>query len=274
MSGKPKIVALWCWYRGAEFYGYQQQVARRTVQGELLQAFPRAGLERNPVVAGRTDKFVSARMQVLSARLEPEIPPDELTARLNAVLPPDLGIHLARFAKRGFHAAWSANSKEYRYALTHEQAGELNVLREVAALIPGTHDFKTFHFKSSEVKPRTVHSVELLPTPGGVTLRFVGEGFARYMVRMLVGGMTAVSRGLAPIELFKDGLFAQKNFKCPTAPPEPLTLWNVGYPPELDPFTAEERSAFLWNGDRSCIDATSVSGDVTWMPDSVVRSTG
>jgi tRNA pseudouridine38-40 synthase len=253
VSGKPKIVALWCWYRGSEFYGYQQQEARRTVQGELLKAFPLAGLERNPVVAGRTDKFVSARMQVLSARLEPELPPDELTARLNAVLPKDIGIHLARFAKRGFHAAWSANSKEYRYALTHEQAGDLNLLREVAALIPGTHNFKTFHFKTSEEKPRTVHSVELMPTETGVTLRFIGEGFARYMVRMLVGGMTVISRGLAPMELFKDGLFAQKNFKCPTAPPEPLTLWNVGYPPELDPFTAEERSAFAWSEERSAV---------------------
>ena len=106
------------------------------------------------------------------------------------------------------------------------------------------------HFESSEVKPRTVHSVELMPTATGVTLRFVGEGFARYMVRMLVGGMTVVSRGLAPLELFKDGLFHQKNFKCPTAPPEPLTLWNVGYPPELDPFTPDERAAFVWNPEK------------------------
>ena len=87
MTGPFKIVALWCWYRGANFHGYQQQQEKRTVQRELLAAFAASGLARNPVVAGRTDKFVSARMQVLSSRLEREISPEEMARRLNAVLP-------------------------------------------------------------------------------------------------------------------------------------------------------------------------------------------
>ena len=246
MTGRFKIVAIWCWYRGAEFYGYQQQQDRRTVQRELLAAFKRAGLARNPVVAGRTDKFVSARMQVLSGRLEQHISPDELVTRLNAVLPADLGIHLAREAKSGFHAAWSANSKEYRYTLRTEELGDLQLLQRAAALIPGTRDFKAFHFKTSEDKQRTVNSVEIFPSNAGFMLRFVGEGFARHMVRMLVGGMTAVAKGTVRLEHFQEGLVNQRNFYCPTAPPEPLTLWNVGYPAELDPFTAEERRAFPW----------------------------
>lgn len=242
-----KTVALWCWYRGAGFIGYQQQVGCRTVQGELLRAFSAAKLTRNPVVAGRTDKHVSARMQVLSAKLEREIPADEMLARLVPHLPDDLGLHLARDVKPVFHAAWSANEKEYRYDLTPEAAGDVALLREAAALVPGTRDFRAFHFKSSDVRQRTVHSVELLSRPdGGLTLRFVGEGFARYMVRMLVGGMTAVSRGEVKLEWFHEGLVDQKHFHCPTAPPEPLTLWSVGYPAELDPFTAEERAAFAW----------------------------
>ena len=241
-----KIVALWCWYRGAEFYGYQQQIERRTVQRELLRAFAAAGLSRNPVVAGRTDKFVSARMQVLSGRLEHHIPAEDLVSRLNAHLPSDLGIHLAREVKPGFHAAWSANSKEYRYDLPREEAGDLELLKLTASMIPGTRDFKAFHFKTSEDKERTVNSVEIFPTESGFTLRFVGEGFARHMVRMLVGGMTAVAKGTVRLEHFQEGLVNQRNFYCPTAPPEPLTLWNVGYPAEMDPFTAEERSAFPW----------------------------
>ncbi len=247
MSGRFKIVALWCWYRGAEFYGYQQQQERRTVQGELLRAFSLAGLARNPVVAGRTDKFVSARMQVLSSRLEQHLTPEELVSKLNAHLPSDVGIHLAREMKPGFHAAWSSNSKEYRYVLKTEELGELALLEETAALIPGTRDFKAFHFKTSEDKQRTVNSIDFLPTEGGITLRFIGEGFARHMVRMLVGGMTAVSRGTVRMEHFRAGLFEGRNFYCPTAPPEPLTLWNVGYPPEADPFTADERAAFRWD---------------------------
>jgi tRNA pseudouridine(38-40) synthase len=116
-------------------------------------------------------------------------------------------------------------------------------LREAAALVPGTRDFRVFHFKTSAVEPRTVNAVELL---GEHTLRFVGEGFGRHMVRMLVGGLLAVSRGEVPLHTLRAGLEQQQNFHCPTAPPEPLTLWEVGYPREVDPFTRAERAAFEW----------------------------
>lgn len=66
------------------------------------------------------------------------------------------------------------------------------------------------------------------------------------MVRMLVGGMTAVAKGEVTLDTFRAGLFEQRLFHCPTAPPEPLTLWSVGYPPGVDPFTPEERAAFHW----------------------------
>ncbi len=246
LPSRFKIVALWCWYRGAGFRGYQHQRGERTVQGELMRAFAEAGLVRNPVVAGRTDRGVSARMQVLSARIERDVPLETLASRLNASLPPDLGVHLAREVASGFHAAWSASSKEYRYELTAPKAGDLTRLRDAAALVPGTRDFRVFHFKTSEVRPRTVGSIEVVPAGTGVTLRFLGDGFARHMVRMLVGGLTAVARGDVTQETFRAGLEEQRLFHCPTAPAEPLTLWSVGYPKELDPFTDAERAGFSW----------------------------
>ena len=121
MNARFRIVALWCWYRGARFHGYQRQQAEPTIQGTLLDAFARTGLTRNPVVAGRTDRGVSARMQVLSARLEREVTTDALRERLIARLPDDLGIHLVREASPGFHAAWSSSSKEYRYRLEPDE---------------------------------------------------------------------------------------------------------------------------------------------------------
>lgn len=242
-----RVVAFWCWYRGALFRGYQQQEGLRTVQGELLAAFARAGLSRNPVVAGRTDRGVDARMQVLSGRVDEALSTTEIHQRLAAELPDDLGVHLVRETRDGFHAAWSANSKEYRYVIPREAVGDLSVLRAAAAVIPGERNFRVFHFKTSAEKPRTVHSVELTPADDGtVTARFLGGGFARYMVRMLVGGMTAVARGEVPMAAFQAGLEQQVNFHCPKAPAEPLTLWDVGYPKDVDPFLPEERRAFPW----------------------------
>jgi tRNA pseudouridine38-40 synthase len=246
MTSPFKMVAFWCWYRGRNFHGYQGQRGLRTVQGELLRAFSQAGLARNPVVAGRTDKGVSARMQVLSGRVERDVAVQDLPTHLNALLPPDLRLHLARDVNPGFHAAWSASAKEYRYHLDTAAFGEVSLLREAAALIPGTRSFRVFHFKTSADKLRTVKQVEVLDAPGGATLRFVGESFARHMVRMLVGGVTAVSRGEVPIERFRQGLREQCNLHCPTAAAEPLTLWDVGYPADIDPFTTDERRSFCW----------------------------
>ncbi len=242
MSLDFDIVAFWVWYRGAEFAGFQQQTGLRTVQGEILRAFPEIGLERNPVVAGRTDKGVSARMQVLSARVPKHADLGEVTAKLNAALPNDVQVHLAKITRPKFHAAWSSSSKEYRYEVS--EPGDLEKLREVISLIPGTRDFRVFHFKTSQLRPRTVNSVELID---GHTLRFIGEGFARFMVRMLVGGALQVSRGEISIDTFRAGLEQQQNFHCPKAPPEPLTLWSVGYPEDLDPFTRDERASFSWS---------------------------
>jgi tRNA pseudouridine38-40 synthase len=245
------IMALWCWYEGAAFHGYQGQQGLRTVQSELMRAFAAAGLARNPVVAGRTDKGVSARMQVLSARLERDVTPANAMERLAPHLPDDLGIVMVRPAPQGFHAAWSATSKEYRYRLPKEDAGDVRLLERAAALIPGTRDFRVFHFKTSEQKPRTVDRVDVVEENGSVTLRFVGQQFARHMVRMLVGGMTAVARGEVSLDVFERGLLEQQNFHCPTAPAEPLTLWDVGYPNELDPFTTAERQSFAWPSSRT-----------------------
>jgi hypothetical protein len=39
-------MAVWCWYDGSDFHGYQGQGGLRTVQSELMAAFSLAGLLR------------------------------------------------------------------------------------------------------------------------------------------------------------------------------------------------------------------------------------
>lgn len=246
MTQRLQRVAAWCWYAGAGFRGYQAQQGARTVQGELLRAFRAAGLTRNPVVGGRTDRGVSARMQVLGLWLEREHAPEALVAALAPHLPADLGLHLARPARDVFHPAFAASSRTYRYLVPAEELGELPLLAEAAALVPGTRDFRVFHFKTSQARPRTVFSVESSPAPGGLSLELRGDAFGRHMVRMLVGALVAVSRREVSLDAFRAGLTTQRNFHCPTAPAEPLVLWSLDYPPELDPFTAQERAEFAW----------------------------
>jgi tRNA pseudouridine38-40 synthase len=245
--GKPvSIVAFWLSYRGENFHGYQAQGELRTVQSEVLRAFQEAGLPRNPVVGGRTDKGVSARMQVLSARVEAGTSLDDVRARLNASLPEDIRVELIKPAGERFHAAWSSSGKIYRYTLAPDAALSIDALRTAAAIFPGTHNFKTFHFKTSEERLRTVRSIDVSPRDdGSLVLTFSGDGFARHMVRMLTGAMLGFARAKFSEQTLREALTTQANFYCPVADPEPLTLWEVLYPPEVDPFTSAERATRL-----------------------------
>ena len=115
-----RITALWCWYHGGPFRGYQSQSVGPTIQGELISAMRASGFDRGPVAAGRTDLGVHARMQVVSFRVPETVPRIEIAPRINRLLPPGLGIGEAFDAPLKFSAQWKATGKEYRYRLLLE----------------------------------------------------------------------------------------------------------------------------------------------------------
>jgi len=247
------LVSLWCWYHGGPFKGYQTQPGLPTVQDTLIRALGAAGISRKPLPAGRTDAGVHARMQVLSLRLAEEVPLAELPARINAHLPAaSVGVALAKAAQRGFHPQYSATLKEYRYRLLladdpkwDEFAWRVDVepekLRPLFAAMVGTRDFGAFHDRTSGRFPRTISQIELVAHGARLEVRLRGPGFARYMVRLLVGAAVAVARGELSEAVFKAALDEAKSFSEVRAPAKGLTLWEVRYG-EGDPFSAEERA--------------------------------
>jgi tRNA pseudouridine38-40 synthase len=259
-------VALWVWYHGGNFRGFQRQAEGPTVQSALEDALASVGVPATVMPSGRTDKGVHARMQVVSVRLEPGDSPEALAERLPARLPPGLGLCLVR-RPRSFHAQWSASGKVYRYRLrlggTRDAAwapyafdvrdapllhapGTVPVTPErLEALLGaavGTRDFIAFHEKSSPRKPRTLESATLHALGGGLyEARLSGDGFARYQVRYLVGSALKVAAGLLPAESWTAALETGAALEGFKAPAQGLVLWEVRYPPEVDPFTAGER---------------------------------
>lgn len=247
-----RLVALWCWYHGGGFRGYQSQPQGPTVQDTVKQALRSAGLSRNPVPSGRTDLGVHARMQVLSLRVVEGVSPEEVAPLVSAALPRSVGIALSRLAPPRFNAAWCASGKEYRYRLLLEDDArwapnawradvKVERLAELLAAAVGTRDFFAFHDKSSTQKPRRLRSAKVLESGGRVDVRLIGDGFGRYMVRYLVGAAVAVARGEVREDDYRRALEAPVPFDAPKAPAQGLVLWEVEYPRELDPFTAEER---------------------------------
>ena len=265
-TSKRIPVALWIWYRGGNFRGFQRQPEGPTVQEALEGALRSVGVPATVMPSGRTDRGVHARMQVVSVRLEAGDSPESLAQRLPAHLPPGLGLCLVR-RPGSFHAQWSASGKGYRYRMrlgggapvpewapySLDVAGEVGLhgqgatvkperVAELLAMAAGTRDFIAFHEKSSPRKPRTLESATLHERGGGLyEARLVGDGFARYQVRYVVGGALKVAAGLLPEEAWLAALetgAAMEGFK---APAHGLMLWEVRYPPGVDPFTAPER---------------------------------
>lgn len=264
-TSKRIPVALWLWYLGGNFRGFQRQPQGPTVQESLEEALRAVGVPATVMPAGRTDRGVHARMQVVSVRLEAGDSPESLAQRLPAHLPPGLGLCLVR-KPRSFHAQWSASGKAYRYRFqlggavapewapyALDVAGEVGLqgqghrvtperVAELLALAAGTRDFIAFHEKSSPRKLRALESATVHELGGGLfEARLSGDGFARYQVRYVVGGALKVAAGLLPEEAWRSALetgAAMEGFK---APAHGLLLWEVRYPPDVDPFTTPER---------------------------------
>lgn len=248
-----RITALWCWYHGGPFRGYQSQVEGPTVQGVLTDALRAAGFEKGPVAASRTDLGVHARMQVVSFRVSEEVSTESIVGRLK--LPPGVGVALARDAPTKFNAQWRALAKQYRYRLLGSDdpawspcAWRIDVeprrVEQVLHHALGTHDFWAFHEKASPRIPRTLDRVELLePAPGRAELCLTGTGFGRYQVRYLVGGAVAVARGELPEADYVAGVERAVEFRGVRAPAQGLILWEVRYPALFDPFSPEDRAA-------------------------------
>lgn len=249
--------AVWVWYVGERFAGFQTQVGARTVQSVLSAAFVATGAPAVAMPAGRTDKGVHARMQVVSAKAPRSLSAEEFAERVRSGLPEgELGIALVRPAHPSFHAQWSANRKEYRYRFAlgakvpaewapfawHVEAAPERVAEALQRAV-GTRDFIAFHVKSSVRRPRTLQSATLHELKDGVfEARFVGDRFARNQVRYLAGVAAQVARGELSLEEYGAALDHGEAIGGVRAPAEGLVLWEVGYPAEVDPFSAEERS--------------------------------
>jgi tRNA pseudouridine38-40 synthase len=254
---KRRRLALWVSYLGRDFVGFQKQPKGRSVQGELELALAACGVASGVVGAGRTDKGVHARMQVVGVRAPLSMEPAELQSAVNARLSPDLRVEAVAVAHPSFHPQWSATGKEYHYRLDlgrtagwegqawrvmdDERLGgrsvDLDLVERLLGAAVGTRDFIAFHEKSSPRKPRTLEAFERSSGPGEVVhLRFVGSGFAKHQVRFLVGSALRAAAGLLAPEAFLDALENGTALDGMRAPAEGLLLWEVRYPPALEPF--------------------------------------
>lgn len=241
-------------YDGAKLEGSQRQAAgssssrpKRTAQGELEKALRTLGWTgRSVLIAGRTDSGVHAEGQSVALDFEWSHGPDKLRAALNAALPSDLAVRVAREVNSDFHPRFDATSRRYRYRLFVDPVRDPvreryawrvwpavngEVLQSVSPVFLGTHDFAAFGSPMTRggSTVRTVSLSAWTESDGEWQFQVRADAFLYRMVRRLVFVQVAVAQGRLSVEEIQKAIENQIRLPSGLAPAHGLSLVEVTY---------------------------------------------
>ncbi|MEO1146139.1 MAG: tRNA pseudouridine(38-40) synthase TruA [Cyanobacteria bacterium J06638_22] len=242
-------VALVIQYQGTHFCGWQWQPNQRTVQEEIESVIQ--SVVKHPVrihAAGRTDTGVHAAAQVAHFDVKTVIPPHRWADILNHRLPSDIVIRGAAGVTSSWHARFSALWRRYRYTIYtdkrpnlfvrpyswHYYHEPLDASKMQAALLPmlGRQHLAAFHRAGSRRSHSwvDVHDVACIERKPFIQIEIQASGFLYGMVRLLVGLLVEVGRGLRSPDEFTQLWQEQRRDQVKyAAPPQGLCLLRVGY---------------------------------------------
>lgn len=235
-------------YNGAEFFGWQKQNGKRTVQGVLEESLQLVTNEKIIIEgSGRTDKGVHALGQVASFSLQCNIPLKNLKIALNDRLPSDIRVLKISEAPQDFHARFSAKRKTYKYvvqikgrhsAIKHNLLSyydydvDLKIIEDASKLLIGKHNFKGFCSSETNVTnfEREIYDIEIKKRGKLLTFLITGNGFLYNMVRIIVGTLLEVGRKkLSLSDVSKALKTGDRKYSGLTMPASGLYLKKVEY---------------------------------------------
>ncbi len=235
-------------YDGSRFLGWQTQPGGGTVQDALEPALAAiAGAGVSVTCAGRTDRGVHAREQVVHFDAEAPRPEAAWVRGVNALLPDSVAVLWARQVDPEFHARYSALARTYRYvllsravrpALASRHAGwhhaplNLDHMRQAAGLLIGEHDFSAFRSAECQAKSpvRRLHSLAIEQCGERIDFVLRANAFLHHMVRNIVGTLIYVGKGKHSAQWAKEVLDSRDRGRAaPTFSSAGLYLEKVEY---------------------------------------------
>ena len=236
-------------YDGTQYVGWQTQPNGLAIQEVIeKELFRITGQRPSLQASGRTDSGVHAAAQVAHFDTACRIPGDKFAYALNAGLPRDIRIRYSEECPGDFHSRFCAKQKHYRYTLQlgpHARVfsrnyslhihSQLNwsAMEAAAAAVTGTHDFVAFKSANSQMENTTRTVFYSRWTQEGELCYYdvVGNGFLYNMVRILVGTMLDIGKGILPEQSMALALCTGiRNHAGATAPAHGLCLMGVSYP--------------------------------------------
>jgi tRNA pseudouridine38-40 synthase len=239
-------------YDGTDFHGFAAQRDLRSVEGVLTGALEkvlvRPARSLDLTCAGRTDRGVHARGQVVSITAPPAVDCDEIHHAVNRIIAPEVVVRTVEQVGSDFDARRSARWRTYRYTIVNGSEPDpvlarfawwvanpldLGLLRLAADPFVGEHDFAAFcrQGPAGSTTRRRVLEARWHPTDGDVlSFEIRARAFCWQMVRSIVGTLVEAGTGKRrPGEVLGVLRSRDRAHAGQLAPPHGLCLWEVGY---------------------------------------------
>jgi tRNA pseudouridine38-40 synthase len=257
-------IALGIEYDGSRFLGWQTQPGGGTVQDALESAL--SAISDAPVgvtCAGRTDRGVHARAQVVHFDTDAERPDSAWVRGVNAMLPDSMVVLWSQRVSPDFHARYAARSRTYRYVLVnrpvrpalaaryagwHHAPLDVEPMREAASLLLGEHDFSAFRAAECQAKSpvRTLYAIDIERDGERIEFRLRANAWLQHMVRNIVGTLVYIGKGKHPPQWAGKLLESRDRARAaPTFGPEGLYLEAVEYETRWNIPVAQAQSTVL-----------------------------
>jgi len=223
-------------FLGFRYSGWQKQPGQRTIEGMLAKTLKYILPQKRFKIlgAGRTDAKVSAIDAAFELIID-ETPISDMTGFINLFnknLPADIKILKVDKIDNNFNIIKHSKSKEYRYIFSFGEKNhpfcapfmaniledlDIDLMKQAAALYKGEHNFKAYTAKpgentqvvrtltSCEIVENTLFSGSFFPKRSYM-LRICGKGFMRYQVRMIMGALIQLGRGLLSVHEIESSL--------------------------------------------------------------------
>lgn len=237
-------------YRGTNYCGWQKQTISKlpSVQDKIEGVLSRILNENIKIFgSGRTDAGVHALGQTFHFETTKEIDPYKFIHGFNELIPNDIVLISVEKVSDDFHARFNAVSKTYLYKIENKklfdpfnenlayqlkQKLDVEAMKNAAKVFEGEHNFQNFTSKEEDDNNfvRVIHKITISEDKDFINIELNGNGFMRYMVRMIVGNLVQVGLGKMTASEIKKNL--TEKVRKPSsykAPAEGLYLKEVCY---------------------------------------------
>lgn len=237
-------------YKGTNYCGWQKQTVSKlpSVEEEIERVISKILNTPTKIYgSGRTDAGVHALGQTFHFDVEKELDTYKFTHGVNELISNDIVLLSLVKVSDDFHARFNATKKTYLYKIKNDknfdpfnehlayqlkQPLDVKSMEKAVQIFVGIHNFQNFTSKEEDEKNfvRNIFDIKISTESKFINIELTGDGFMRYMVRMIVGNLIQVGLGKLDFATLKENL--ENNKRKPSsykAPSDGLYLKEVCY---------------------------------------------